>query len=131
MIDCSCATLLLKTLYFTTYNMSKVDLRVKVEHIKAKLHPSNTRMIGSYHATNFIYPSCDLFDNEEPTERLTLFVMDDLVNCLSDDESPLSAVQFIESSDPDTVFTFDATVKHNMYGTMKATGVSLTGYQSK
>lgn len=109
-----------------TIKMSKVNLIIRIEGIKVRLHSSHHKDIGQAWAAEWIYPKNELFDTSLCASRLTLFNPDNIY-CLTTDEY---IGQSHIDNEEDIVYTVNADIKHHQYGSMKATNISIVdGYK--
>lgn len=109
--------------------MSKVDLKIHVKGIKGYLDIDHRTYIGNVPAAYFIFPQCELFYDHEEKRKLTLFYDNDIFVQTKDRDGNISK---IPANNFDSIeYIFDAVVQHNVYGTMRARDICITGVARK
>lgn len=107
--------------------MSKVDICIDVENIKAIFHGSEIKQGHDYFFVNCIYPLCDLLYDNEHRVKSTMINQEIFIHKITDELT--NRISLKELSEDKRVWSFNAKVKHNRYGTMYASNVVLTGVE--
>jgi hypothetical protein len=106
----------------TSPNMSKVDIKVRVEGVKLFFNEGGVRKTDKQYFIKSEYPVCALFDSDVPVIRETVFFVPNEEDMFDLSTDSLRLDTFINKK---CILTVNGTAEHSMYGTMRMKDVEV------
>lgn len=108
----------------TQFNMSKVDLKVKVGNVSLLLKSEDVRETDTHYFVKTNYPPCELFDTHDWHCTQTVFRKTDTISYRVDNIVEEFTIGQLMSRYDSVIVT--ANVQHGMYGTMMMNDIKIT-----
>ena len=110
----------------TSANMSKVDIKARVEGIKLFFNEAGVRKTDKQYFVKSEYPVCEMFISDVPQIKETVFYNTDEIPLKGYGDESSNIAKLIDSG---AIMTVTATIQHGMYGTMRMSDIETTNFE--